>query len=202
MLTGSIISTLLIAGTVHAQALTDSARAPVETGARGSSLQGELTEFSPRWDRRKDSDAIASDMCDAVALDSFNNQTPYQVFVMTTDTPDRPLEVRVRSLEATPLEFDPFVSVYCAPFDPAAPETGLMALDDDAGGYPDSLISDAQGVVIQPGQTYYVVVSSYSSYGGADLGRFSVESGFAPPPPAPAADLAGPPGVLAVDDVL
>lgn len=203
MLIGTTVSMLLMTGGLPAATTpADTPRAPVETGPRGSSIQGELTEFSLRWDRRNDSGSIASDTCDAVTLDSYNDGVPYQIFVMTTNTPDRPLDVRVRSLEATPLEFDPFVSVYCGPFDPAAPEAGLVALDDDDAGYPDALISDAEGLVIQPGQTYYVVVSSYSSYEGADLGRFVVETGFEPLSPACAADIAGPIGVLDASDVL
>lgn len=203
MLIGAALTALMFARPPGALPLpADGPRSSQEPGARGSSVQGELTEFSLRWDRRKDSGSIASDMCDAFSLDSFNDQTPYQIFVMTTETPDRPLDVRVRSLEATALEFDPFVSVYCGPFDPAAPEVGLIALDDDAGGYPDALISDAQGLVIQPGQTYYIVVSSYSSYEGADLGRFVVETGFEPVSPLCVADIAGPIGVLDVSDVL
>ncbi len=176
-------------------------RAPDTRG--GTTLVGELSEFSPVWDRRKDDGAVASDDCNALALDSFNDGVPYQLFILETTTPDDALEVTVRSLEAAPIDFDPFVCVYCDPFEPTSPETGLIAVDDDDAGYPDARIAASEGLLIQPGQRYYVVVTSYATYEGSGHGMFEVEVGGDATLTAPCdADVSGPFGELDIDDVL
>jgi len=198
-----IISTAITVMLATGPATADRPGEPAGSPARGVSLSGELTSFSPTWDRRKDTGAIASDMCDGVTMDSFNDGVAYQLFDLTTPTPNTALSVSVRSSEATPAEFDPFVSVYCQPFDPTMPEIGLIALDDDSGGYPDALISSGEGLLIQPGQTYYIVVSSYSTFGDSGLGRFEVSAGGdAVVSPACIGDTAPPFGEVDVTDVL
>jgi hypothetical protein len=61
---------------------------------------------------------------------------------------------------------DTWLGVYCD-FDPANPDMGMMFYDDDGSGSLVSEIHDTDGVTLQPGAVYWVVVTAY---GDADLG--------------------------------
>jgi hypothetical protein len=127
-------------------------------------LAGTLDGASPRWDRIKDD-----------GTDSYNDGVPYSVFEIMTDTAEDLIAV----VNSTATDIDTFFTVYSGPFDPAAPTLNLLAEDDDGGGYPDAGFNDADGVLLSPNISYFLVVSSYSSSDGARpaFGNFEVDLG-------------------------
>ncbi len=66
----------------------------------------------------------------------------------------------------------PLIQVYCDPFDPLQPLNNVVAYDDDDGVNALSVFVAADGVLLQPGQTYYLVFSpSYPD----EVGDFTIE---------------------------
>jgi hypothetical protein len=61
---------------------------------------------------------------------------------------------------------DTWFGFYCD-FDPANPDLGMIASDDDDGGGLTSAFLDTDGITLQSGQVYWLVVSTY---GSGDLG--------------------------------
>lgn len=160
----------------------------------------ELNNQSPRWDRLSNNNLLNDGVCSlASADDSVNDQVPYARFFIRTTVPNAAIDVQVISLEPEPIDFDPFVAVYCFEFDPGAPLDSLLTLDDDSAGYPNAFtLSNGPPLA---GVQYIVVVSSYSNWAPSQFGEFVVELGdgleFVNPCPA---DLNGD-GVLDFFDV-
>lgn len=61
---------------------------------------------------------------------------------------------------------DTWFGLYCD-FDPANPHLGMIAYDDDGGSGLNSEFFDVDGITLQSGQVYWLVVSTYSD---TDLG--------------------------------
>lgn len=111
----------------------------------------------------------------ASADDSVNDQVPYARFLIRTTVPNAAIDIQVISLESEPIDFDPFVAVYCFEFDPSAPLDSLLTLDDDSAGYPNAFaLSNGPPLA---GAQYVVVVSSYSNWAPSQFGEFVVELG-------------------------
>jgi hypothetical protein len=137
---------------------------------------GELTAQSPRWDRLSNNSVMNDGVCNSVtADDSVNDQVPYQRFLIRTTALNTPIDVRVVSLEPEPIDFDPFVAVYCAEFDPETPFSALLTLDDDSAGYPNASVLASGPLLL--GIQYSVVVSSYSNWAPSQFGQFAIELG-------------------------
>jgi len=68
---------------------------------------------------------------------------------------------------------DSLLFIYCA-FDPANPNTSLVAIDDDGGAGLASAITPADGVQLQANVSYFAVVSGF---GTTDLGTFDLNLG-------------------------
>jgi len=137
---------------------------------------GELSAQSPRWDRLSNNNVMNDGSCNnASADDSVNDQVPYERFYIRTTAVNAPIDVKVISLEAQPIDFDPFVAVYCSDFEPNAPLSSLLTLDDDSAGYPDAAVLASGPLVV--GIQYTVVVSSYSNWAPSQFGQFAIELG-------------------------
>ncbi|MBI4916814.1 MAG: hypothetical protein HY825_13280 [Acidobacteria bacterium] len=63
------------------------------------------------------------------------------------------------------------IQVYCDPFDPLQPLNNVVAYDDDDGLNALSIITAADGVTLQPGQTYYLV---FSPFPPGEVGDFTI----------------------------
>ncbi|MCA9275149.1 MAG: hypothetical protein KDA29_03905 [Phycisphaerales bacterium] len=160
----------------------------------------ELTSQSPTWDRMSTSGIVIGGLCgDVAAQDSINDAVPFARFYIKATAPNTPLDVRVNSLEPTPIDFDPFVAVYCTGFDPSSPSMNLLHADDDSAGYPNAYAMGA--AALDTDIAYIVIVSSYSNWAPSQYGSFEVVLGdnlvFFNPCPA---DLTGD-GVLNFFDV-
>jgi len=126
---------------------------------------GELTSSSPVWNRVYLCNV--STACAAACSDSSQNGEYYDVI---------PIQVTaVENLECavTAASFaDTTMYVYCDPFDPANPLANVVAWDDDDGTGNWSAFTAADGVQLQPGQTYYLVLSTFSP---AVTGTFTID---------------------------
>jgi hypothetical protein len=127
-------------------------------------LSGSLDGASPTWDRVKDD-----------GTDSYNDGVPYAVFEIMTDTAENLVAV----VNSAATDIDTFFALYDGPFNPAAPTLNLIAADDDSGGYPHAGFDDADGVLLSPNVSYFMVVTGYSATDGAKpaLGDFEVDLG-------------------------
>ena len=144
--------------------------------AHADVVVSELTAQSPTWDRPSNNSVLNAGQCGlASSDDSVNNQVPYARFYVRATDVNVPMEVKVVSLEDEPIDFDPFVAIYCEEFDPTAPQESLLDLDDDGAGYPNAYVLTS--VPLEVGLDYIIIVSSYSNWAPSQLGRFEVVLG-------------------------
>ncbi len=126
---------------------------------------GELTAASPVWDRCYLCNVSTS--CAATCSDSSQNGEYYEVIPIQVTAAEN-LECAVTASTMT----DTTMFVYCDPFNPATPLVNVVAWDDDDGAGNWSAFLAADAVQLQPGQTYYLVVSTFSP---AVTGTFTVD---------------------------
>jgi len=137
---------------------------------------GELNGANQTWNRMSNSGAMISGFCSGVvAPDSVNDQVPYARLFVKATQPGAVLDVTVSSLEAQPLDFDPFLAVYCTSFDPMNPLVNLLHIDDDSAGYPNAIALG--NIPLDTDQAYVVVISSYSNWAPSQYGAFKAELG-------------------------
>jgi hypothetical protein len=74
-----------------------------------------------------------------------------------------------------PLDFDPFIAVYCTEFDPADVNMNLLHINDDGGGYPDAHALNAS--FLDEETVYVAVVTSYSDWAPSQHGSYEIELG-------------------------
>jgi hypothetical protein len=136
----------------------------------------ELTNQSPTWDRPSNNNQMNAGQCGSTSADdSVNDQVPFARFYVRAIDNNVPMDVTVTSLEAEPLDFDPFVAVYCEEFDPTAPDNGLFGVDDDSAGYPNAHLSP--NVPLEQELDHIIIVSSYSNWQQSRYGKFVVTIG-------------------------
>ncbi|HOC42670.1 MAG TPA: hypothetical protein PKJ99_06585 [Thermoanaerobaculales bacterium] len=116
---------------------------------------GELTSASPLWDRVYLCDV--SPACAASCDDSSQNGEYYEVIPIGVTAVEN-LECAVTASTMS----DTTMYVYCDPFEPANPFANVVAWDDDDGTGNWSAFTAADGVTLQPGQTYYLVLSTFT----------------------------------------
>jgi len=137
---------------------------------------GQVTASSDTWDRLTATGASITGACNASANDSVNDGVPYELYYIRTGDFSPILDIRVYSLEPAPLDFDPFIAVYCDSFDPNFPNTNLLHVDDDSAGYPNAhAFFPFAG--IDPNSLYIAVVSSYSNFPQSQYGNFEISLG-------------------------
>lgn len=132
--------------------------------------EGRLHDALPGFDRRSATGHIPGDPsnCTSMASDSLNNATPYCTFHVEFDG-EANAQIRLESLEPNPIDLDPHVAVYCAPFDPQNPTQNLITLDDDSFGYPNASIALSN---LNSGDELVIVVSSYAAFNRRQFGAF------------------------------
>jgi hypothetical protein len=106
--------------------------------------------------------------CSVVSADAAQNNMPYVAIPFRANTTGY-FEAEIFAAGTTVA--DPVMSLYCNPFDPDNPAANLVAYDDNDGGnnLPAFLNSDA--IVLTPGSTYWLVVSTWLG-NDADGGNF------------------------------
>jgi len=145
-------------------------------GTFADDIVSELSNADPTMDRLSDTGAIITGDCDGVtAPDSVNDDVPYQVFYFQSTGQNIPLDVTVTSLEAQPIDFDPFLTIYCDLFIPGNPDANLLHVNDDGAGYPNAFTVGGHGT--DPKVVYAAVVSSYSNWAPSRLGEFRITLG-------------------------
>ncbi|MDK9717829.1 MAG: Ig-like domain-containing protein [Trichlorobacter sp.] len=89
---------------------------------------------------------------------SANTSLPYELLEVRTTTPGDTLTATVGNTT----QFDSFLTLYSS-FNPAAPQSNILAADDDSAGYPHAQLTKTG---LAANTTYYLVITSYAS--GAD----------------------------------
>ncbi len=160
-------------------------------GTRNGVITGALTTTDPRFNRPTT----------ATVLSGVGTSVAYDVYTITADA-SGPFSIDGNYVGG-PL--DGYLFLYSS-FNPASPLTGLLAADDDndpdgagpAGALSGSLIPSAGSygpattatvLTVTPGQTYTLVVTSFSNATLADgVGPYSINlTGFSIPAPGSAA---------------
>ncbi|MBE0584358.1 MAG: hypothetical protein IH612_11440 [Desulfofustis sp.] len=125
----------------------------------GVQLDGNLDASSPTWNRVKDTASTAPAICGTESEDSYNNNVRYAQFHIVPAV-NTTLQA---AIDPTGSTSDSMLALYCSPFDPADPAANLVAMDDDANGYPHAALT-GRAIALLAGQDYYLVVSNYSTY--------------------------------------
>jgi len=134
----------------------------------GDLITGSFDSSSPVWDRIKDSDSTQSADCDAIALDSWNNEMQYHSFdvISTVDENFTATVVGGETNVATVL------ALYCKQFNPDRPDNTLVAINDDGAGYPHPKI---EGIALKADTVYTIVITKYSGF--KPDGEFQIQLG-------------------------
>ncbi len=125
-------------------------------GPRVDTYSGTISTSSPIWNRIYNCNVSPS--CAAVCSDSGVDGQYYHVIPIAVTAAEN-LECEVTAFQGT--AGDSTIQVYCDPFDPLQPLTNVVAYDDDDGPGALSIFTAADGVLLQPGQTYYLVFSPF-----------------------------------------
>ncbi len=134
-------------------------------GPVADTYSGVLDATSPTWDRIYG--GAVDPACNASVSDSSSDGQYYEVIPIQV-TANEDLECEVHSGDIT----DTVIALYCDPFDPANPANNVVAYDDDDGAGNLSAFLATDNITLSPGNTYYLVVSTYS---GGVTGSFTVD---------------------------
>ncbi len=122
-------------------------------------VAGSLTLASGTYDRIYTSGSIDA-QCGAEAFDSANDGMYFDVYCLQVDDAN-PIDL-ILDANGTNI-IDTVLTLYCSPFNPTQPQLNVVAFDDDSGEGTLSAITAAQNVVLEEGQEYWLVVSSYGA---------------------------------------
>ena len=139
-----------------------------EPGIRGpvvDSYSGTLYGASPVWNRIFGN--AVDPACNASMSDSSQNGQYYEVIPIQVTAAEN-LECEVTVFAGA----DSVIALYCDPFDPLDPLANVVAYDDDDGWTPLSAFLASDNISLSPGNTYYLVVSTFSA---GDTGGFTVD---------------------------
>ncbi len=128
---------------------------------------GRIDDLSPTWDRIE-STAPASPTCGMPSVDSQHDGVSYNAFPIRASVAES-LVVDVPA-GGTTLD-DTVLALYCGAFDPASPATNLVAYDDDDGELSLSRFTAEDGVTLEPGVVYWLVLTTFAP---SDVGLFEV----------------------------
>jgi len=136
-------------------------------GPRSDTYSGTISTASPVWNRIYGCDV--SPACAAICSDSGVDGQYYEVIPIEVTAAEN-LECEVTEFQGT--AGDSTIQVYCDPFDPMQPLVNVVAYDDDDGVDFLSAFVAADGVLLQPGQIYYLVFSPFDQ---GEVGDFTIE---------------------------
>ena len=112
-------------------------------------VTGTLDGTYPKWNR-------ISDRPDGLGgyVDSANDKLPYEVLEIKTSLSRDTLTAAIQGST----QLDSFLALYST-FNPVAPQSNILAADDDSGGYPHAQLTISG---LAANTSYYLVISSYS----------------------------------------
>ncbi len=134
-------------------------------------LSGSLSATSGAYDRIYTTGSVSLE-CSAETFDSVNDGSYYDLHCLQVDD-YQPIEL---ILDGDVI--DTVMTLYCDPFDPLHPEQNVVAFDDDGGVGTLSAIAMDLNLHLQPGQEYWLVVSSYGASMTGDYTVFSSDNVF------------------------
>lgn len=156
---------------------TANVAALVHRGSATATITGRLDASSPTFDRRvAGSPAMPATACDGVADDSASNGVPYAAFQIDVGG-TAPVAVEAAVVAGGTTLPDSVLYLYCDPFDAQDPGANLIFSDDDDGAGPTGQLSaftTADGVMLDPGQTYWLVISTFAA-AGSEWGNFRID---------------------------
>jgi len=120
-------------------------------------VNGTIDASLPTGNRITDTGVLNPASCGLTAPLSYNTGLNYQVYEIRTPISE------VLQLSFSAATFDPFAALYCTPYNPASPQSGLLFADDDSGGYPLPSFTAANNILLAANTSYYLVISSYSN---------------------------------------
>lgn len=130
-------------------------------------ITGELTTNSPTWHRSFGSGTPSPDCAFPLTLSGNTGQYFDAVCIQVTD--ENPIEVEV-TVDGTTIN-DTTLHLFCDPFDSTDSLANAVYYNDDGGQGLLSAFSLANNVVLTPGNTYWLVLSTFSA---GDMGTYRV----------------------------
>lgn len=128
---------------------------------------GRIDSLSPTWDRIE-ATTPANPTCGMPSIDSQHDGVSYNAFPIRATIAES-LVVDVPA-DGTTLD-DTVLALYCGAFDPANPAANLVAYDDDDGDLSLSRFTEDDGVILEPGVVYWLVLTTFAP---DDVGSFEV----------------------------
>ncbi len=161
-----LIAAVLMAGAAFAdEKMIDDQNALPNAATRGT-INGTLNENSSTYDRIY-SGTLSLD-CASPVSDSGNDGTYFEMICFQVSDSE-PIEM-ITDPALTTIG-DTFFTIYCDPFDMAAPEMNVVLTDDDGGEGLLSAYTVEDGLTLTVGNTYYLVVTTYAP---DNMGDFSI----------------------------
>ena len=158
-----LMTTVAFAG----EKTTDTVNATPATTVRDT-WTGSLTANSPVWDRIYGGSLSLE--CASNVSDSSQDGEYFELFCVEV-TDSNPIEI-IMDPALTDIT-DTIIMLYCEPFDPANPAANVVSVDDDAGEGLLSAFLVADNITLTPGNTYWLVVSTFYS---ATEGNFGLQT--------------------------
>lgn len=137
----------------------------IPDGAEAFTYNETLDATSSVWDRVFGGSVDLT--CNSAVVDSGSDGQYYDVIPIEVTAAEN-LEVEVVSFTGG----DTTITLYCDPFDPMNPLANAVAYDDDDGIGTLSAFTAADGITLQPGNTYFFVLSTFS---GGVTGDFQID---------------------------
>lgn len=158
-----LMTTVAFAG----EKTTDTDNASPVTTVRDT-WTGSLTSTSPVWDRIFG--GAVSLECASNVSDSSQDGEYFELFCVEV-TDSSPIEI-IMDPALTDIT-DTIIMLYCEPFDAANPAANVVSVDDDGGEGLLSAFTVADNITLTPGNTYWLVVSTFYS---ATEGNFGLQT--------------------------
>jgi hypothetical protein len=161
----TLLLVLLMATVAMAdEKIPDTDNALPSPAMRGT-LSGSLTADSPTWNRIFGGSVSLE--CASQVIDSSSDGQYFEMFCIEVDSAD-PIEAIVDP--ALTNIGDTVMTLYCDPFDVADPMTNVVSYDDDGGEGLLSAFTVADGITLTPGNSYWLVLSTFSTGAMGDFG--------------------------------
>ena len=166
-----IIALMLVSGAAFAAEKEADTQNAVPTRSTLGVISGALDADSPVYDRIF-SGAVSLE-CASEVSDSSQDGMFFDMFCIEVSSSD-PIELIVDP--AATLLHDTVMTIYCDPFDPAAPEMNVVSFDDDGGEGLLSAFTADDNITLTPGETYYLVLSNFGSGDDDDMGAYAINT--------------------------
>ncbi len=131
------------------------------TQASASGLHGEISPANPRWMRG--APARASEVRLDCALDlsarTMEWESPYALYCLEVANRE-PIEVWT---DEAGTDYDPVLYLFCAPFSPTDATSSAIIFDDDGGPGAMAMFRASDGVSLEPGRSYWLMIAWYDS---------------------------------------